>query len=173
MNERQSLIGFTEAELGFFLVLLGIVLWVTTAGASPPVTPPVGVQIAPESLAALQAARARLVAAERQRDSLRRVVDSLRSPIWPSCRSRGLARGSLGTIIALGANRYRWDTDTITVAQLGARTQSARAAAEQAQCRHEVVLGFRRDLSAPEYEASRRGVQGLSLRLLTGPEVDR
>lgn len=184
MNAEQSVIGFTEAELGFFLVLLCVVLW--AAGASdadaarhdgvttapePPTVPLAA--IAEDSLAALRADRERLADAVRVRDSLRRIVDSLRSPIWPSCRSRGVADGPLATLVALGDGRYRIDAETLDVRGVAERTADARRRAGSATCRHEVRLGFRRDLAAPEYERARPGVGALGLRLLPGPQVER
>lgn len=167
MDDRQSIIGFTEAELGFFLVLLCVALWVVTIGAKkpvPPARPPiVRADITPDSLAKLKQRVARL----------QREVDSLRSPIWPSCRSKRIAATPLLTVVAIGGGRFRVDGDTVGIRELAAQTAESRDVAQRNQCRHEVRFGVRRDLTAAESEAARRRIGELLLRILPGPVVDQ
>jgi hypothetical protein len=175
VDDRQSILGFTEAELGFFLVFLFVVLWAASAAAEqlprePPAEPPakssvqtaVRADISPDSLAALQ----------RRLAALQHEVDSLRSPIWPSCRSRGLSSGPLLTVIVVGDGLLRLNDETLTVQQLSVRTAEARTRAEDAQCRHEVRFGYQRTLSAEETETARKRIGALMLRILPGPVVE-
>jgi hypothetical protein len=81
MNERQSIIGFTEAELGFFLAILCMMLLSANISVArqtkPKPTPPT------KAVVMVPADSANRLAARMAR--LQRIVDSLNSPIWPSC----------------------------------------------------------------------------------------
>ena len=171
MADRQSILGFTEAELGFFLVLLCVVLWAASALTTPVPKPvPNRANITRDSLVKLQV---RLAQLEGTVDSLRRVVDSLRSPIWPSCISRGLSSGTLLTAVVIGAGLFRVERDTLDIKELARRTARARVRANAAECREEVRFQVRRDLNASESEAARRSIDALGLRIVSGPSVER
>jgi hypothetical protein len=183
MSERQSIIGFTEAELGFFLALLCLVLFVVAAAKpiemagevttepAPEPAEPAGIVLPPDSLARLATRIAHLVA---RIDTLETTIDTLqgrRSRIAPACVERGLAQGPLFTVVAVDRARYALGPDTVGIAELLERTRSERAAAERAGCVHQVRIGFLPTLGAPEYDRSRRELAA-SFRLLTAGPVD-
>jgi hypothetical protein len=165
VSNRSSVLGFTEAELGFFLALLCLVLWVGTA--KPPQPPPPSKTqvptISPDSAAALQARLAKL----------QHLVDSLKSPILPTCRSKGVIAGPLLSVIALPGDNYRLNGETVPFEDVATSTAEARANAKAAGCVHEIRLGFLETMSAPDYEASRRRIGSLGVRLLPGPMVSQ
>jgi hypothetical protein len=163
VNDRQSILGFTEAELGFFLVLLFVVLWGATAVAKTPPKPPDKPGISADSAARLHA----------RIKALQRELDSLKSPIWPSCTSKRLASGPLLTVIAIGDGLFRVGTDTLTWVEFEQRTADDRAVALSKQCRHEVRFGIRADLSAVQSERARSAIGLLNLRIIPGPTVDQ
>jgi hypothetical protein len=158
-------LGFTEAELGFFLALLCLVLWVGTA--TPPQPPPLPKKqitaISADSAAALQARLAKL----------QHLVDSLKSPILPTCRSKGMITGPLLSVIALPGDNYRVNGETVPFEDVATGTADGRRDAKAAGCVQEIRLGFLETMSAPEYEASRRRIGSLGVRLLPGPIVSQ
>jgi hypothetical protein len=178
MSERHSIIGFTEAELGFFLALLCLVLFVAgTAGRAAAEAderasasaaadePPPGVLVPPDSLMRLAAEIALLRA---RIDTLTATIDTLqgrRSRIAPACVERGVATGPLFEVVALGGGRFRLGADTVSLDEVLMRTSAPRAAAERAGCVHQVRVGYLASLGAAEYDAGRRAL-GQHFRLL-------
>lgn len=164
-TERQTVIGFTEAELGFFLAVLVVVIWVASvvqASGSTSAEDQRGMpaQISTDSLEHLLQEHARLT----------RLVDSLESPIWPTCKDRRLATGPLMTVISAAPGRFIVDADTVTIERLADRVRPSVNAGRRVRCVHEVRFGYRASgLTIPEHEANRRAIRRLSLRLLDGP----
>lgn len=167
MNERQSIIGFTEAELGFALAMLCLALW--ASGLKKP--KPTLARVRTQRQAVVSADSARKL--ERKLAALQRTVDSLHSPILPNCQSRGIISGPLLSLTALGSGRYRVASDTLTLGALRSITARARERALAAKCVHQVVLSFLQGLSAPEYERSRQAIYRLGLRIASGESVER
>jgi hypothetical protein len=163
---NSSVLGFTEAELGFFLALLCLVLWVASAVPPPPPKPKEPkptFTVTAESAAVLQ----------QKIDEMQRMVDSLKSPILPSCKSKGVAKGPLLALTAISAGSFRLSADTVNVSRISALTANDRIRAASVGCVHEIRLNFLRSLSAPDYEAARRHLQSLGLRLQSGDASDR
>ena len=95
MDERQSVIGFTEAELGFFIALLIVVLWLITA-AVPGAADAGMTRVSIDSLRKLDSTARSVAGIARTRDSLRAILrsrpvpsESLRSGIASNCASLG------------------------------------------------------------------------------------
>lgn len=160
MNDRQSIIGFTEAQLGFFIAILCLVLWAgTLKGGDPPPPPTIRADSAAKLMASLKDS-AHVI------DSLRRVADSLKSPITPSCTSKGLASGPLMSLTAIHHDLVRLEAESLTLTELGTRSSDARSKAELAGCRHEVTLHYVSDLSAEELDRTMFALERMKFRVL-------
>jgi hypothetical protein len=167
MDDRQSVLGFTEAQLGFFLVLLFVVVW---AAVGPSDKPPTRDHLTADSAGKLISLIGDL---QRKADSLQQKADSLESPIWPSCASKRIAPGVLLTVIAIGDGLFRVGDDTLDFGELAAHTEEDRAEAYGLRCRHEVRFGYRHDLLSPVTESARQKIGSLSLRIIPGPIVSQ
>jgi hypothetical protein len=169
MNERQSIIGFTEAELGFFLAILCMMLLSANISVArqtkPKPTPPT------KAVVMVPADSANRLAARMAR--LQRIVDSLNSPIWPSCQSRGIAKGPILSLIALHGNRYRLGADSVNIEAIAAVTAESRKQATSAKCRQVVQLSYLADLSAAEYERARQALFSIRLTPTAALAVER
>jgi hypothetical protein len=156
MSDRQSIIGFTEAELGFFLALLCLILFVIAAAKpNPPPQPPEpkGAVIPQDSLDRLlhelHASAQRIATLEATIDTLR----DRRSRITPSCSEKGIASGPLFTVAVISPNRFRLDGAPVSIEEILARTQAERAAAKRAGCVHAVRVAYLSSLSASQLDA--------------------
>ena len=158
MDDGHSVIGFTEAQLGFTLVLLVLVVGIALSRARPEAVSPS--PISPDSAAAL---RARI-------ERLRRELDSLRSPILPTCRSRGLVAGPILSVVASGTDRFLVDGKEVSSSDIDVATADKRKAADDAGCRQEIVFRVRPDITAAASEADRRLLISLRLRIITPDE---
>jgi hypothetical protein len=167
MPERQTVIGFTEAELGFFLLVLVVVLWVVSIAQNGNATPGSvtaqadSVTITRDSLDNLNLEIA----------ALRNSLDSLQSSIWPTCRSRGVASQILLSVMAISADRYIVKGDTLSAAQIALLTRDARTSASEVRCAHEIEYGYSLAPSVAVHEANRQALVNLGLRLRRGPVV--
>jgi hypothetical protein len=184
MSDRQSIIGFTEAELGFFLALLCLILFVVAATPAlaptepepeglvqaepvPPEPVPSGVTIPEDSLSLLIS---RLALLEVQIDSLEAVMDTLRdrrSRIAPSCVERRIAEGPLFTVAVVAPDRFRLGHELVSMDALLARTEHERATARRAGCIHQIRVAYLASLSASELDAgwTRLGSQFRLIRI--------
>lgn len=160
-GEGQTIIGFTEAELGFFLALVVFLLWVLDRPAPSGAGPPVGA----DSVRALITELAAGKEAERELERLR---DSLRSTLLPYCETVGRASGALAEIKAVPGAKLVVDGDTVDYAGLALATERERRAV-RGVCRHFVWISVDPALSAPESERLRAFVSTLGLRTRQGP----
>lgn len=165
MDERQSVLGFTEAELGFFLAALCLVLWLVSTAAAPPPPPP-----APEAAVPADSARTleeKLAAARLERDSLddayQRLRDSV-SGILPNCTRIGRAEGPLWTITVSGRDRVRFEREQMSFDDFGARTWAERKPVI-GTCWHQVIVRFPRTAPGSVTENARAQLARLRLRI--------
>jgi hypothetical protein len=165
MSGQNSVLGFTEAELGFFLALLCIVLWVSATAAE--LRPKAVLKPPPRSTITLDSARL----LEKRISRLQRLVDSLKSPILPSCESKHVINGPLVSLIALPGGNFRLDGETVALGEIAEITAPSRTKARSDGCVHAARLGFVESMSAPEYEMARRQIGSLGLRLIAGEIV--
>lgn len=180
MSDRQSIIGFTEAELGFFLALLCLILFVAATAERPQDPVPTEEKPAPASVpmaAISEDSLARLAShlrlLEARIDTLTATIDTLRgrrSTIKPTCAQRGVADGPLFTITVLAPNRFRVGTDVLTFDEVLARTAPERRVADRAGCVHQLRVAYLSSLPATEYDAGRRRITG-AFRTLSGGSV--
>lgn len=158
--ESQTIIGFTEAELGLVLAVVFLVLWVV---GNRPIAkaqePPVAV-VTKDSADRL-AARADSLAA--MNEVLELTLDSLRpkrSRMAPSCTEVRVANGPLLTVRVEGSNTYVVEGKSYTWAQLLEFTSLARAAAVHAKCRQQIRVTTDPDISAEAYNRALRRLRG-------------
>lgn len=164
MDERQSVLGFTEAELGFFLAALCLVLWLVSTAATP-ATPPPEENVVPADSAELLAEE--LESTRSERDSLSDAYQALRdsvSGILPSCSRIGRADGPMWTLTVLASNRVRFDGDVMSFRQFAARTWREREKVI-GTCLHQVVVRFPRRTSGAVTENARGELWRLRLRI--------
>jgi hypothetical protein len=173
MSDRQSIIGFTEAELGFFLALLCLILFVVAAAnaaqsPAPLETKPT-VSITADSmrklLGDLEASNRRLANLEAQLDSLR----DRRSRITPSCKEKGVAAGPLFTIAVVAPDRFILEGQTLSIQDVLAKTGANRAEAQRAGCVHEIRVEYLSSLSASELDQGWRLLDPEFRLLRAGP----
>ncbi len=135
--------GFTEAELGLFLVL---VLLAAAVGASPSET-------ATPRRSTLDSGMARVAALDSAlritRDSLQRLRD-LRSRQTPTCRERNLADGPLFTVTVLGSNRFQIGAEVLTLQGIQGRFRNEMGIARAQKCRHQIQVRHDSHVSADD-----------------------
>lgn len=164
MDERQSVLGFTEAELGFFLAALCLVLWLVSTAAAPAAPPPEEEVVPADSVEMLAE---ELESTQFERDSLAEAYQALRdsvSGILPSCSRIGRAEGPMWRITVLGRDRVLFDDDVMTFREFGARTWRERKTVIDT-CLHQVVVGFPRRTSGAVTEHARGQLARLRLRI--------
>lgn len=171
MGDSQGIIGFTEAELGFFLALLCIVLWVASMPAAAETS---RVEIRADSLARLQTSAKSAAALRKKVDSVtsalattNRVVDSLRSRLLPHCAAVGKATGPIATVEVYSDRKLVMDGQSMTMDELRTRTDALRKPVEGV-CMQQIVVRFADGLSARESEAVRSQLNGMHLRIVSG-----
>lgn len=171
MGDSQGIIGFTEAELGFFLALLCIVLWVASMPAAAETN---RVRIRADSLAHLQTSARSAVALRKKVDSVttalaatNHVVDSLRSRLLPHCAAVGKASGPIATVEVYPDRKLLMDGESMTMEQLRTRTEAVRKPVEGI-CMQQIVVRFADGLSARESEGVRSQLNGMHLRIISG-----
>jgi hypothetical protein len=139
---RFSVLGFTEAELGFVIASLFV------------------------AVAAFQANTTRAVQEELEatRDSLTVARDSLNrlaaegegvSHLTPYCSERGETDQSIATIIISAADRYVIDGDTLSAEGVRTRLASFVETSQEKGCRFGIELIYGDGLSLPAWLAAR------------------
>lgn len=171
VGDSQGILGFTEAELGFFLALLCIVLWLASIPAKGAAAV---VQITPDSLVTLKAKADTLIVVRRQVDSLdghlvheRQVSDSLRSRLLPNCNTVSRAVGPLA-VVAVHEGGEIVVGGSPTTLESFARQTLERRKTDEGVCRHQVVVRFADGLTMRQSEGVRRGLNGMGFRITTG-----
>jgi hypothetical protein len=173
-HDRQAVIGFTEAELGFFLAVLFALLFLMSAAKdrASAEEPRDTVEIPADSLRTLEDSIHSLAGAYGEAERQRRVLaDSIReihrkiSSITPNCTEKGLATGPLFTVVITGPDQFRIQGETTGIGGVRARVASELRAAEAAGCIHRVEVGYAGGVTTDDYDAGRRALGGLPLRL--------
>ncbi len=134
MRRGQTVIGFTEAELGFFLVL--VVLGTLVAGSKSP--PP---DVVPKT--EYDSLRHEL---DRARDSLQK----LKSRIMPSCRDKGFAQSILFRVSISGSDQFVLNGSLVSLADLHREFGEQMQAARTRGCIHEIDVMRGRSLTASD-----------------------
>jgi hypothetical protein len=155
LRRGQAVIGFTEAELGFFLLLVALGAVFAAAPQKPPAT---GVS--------REAYDSVVTALSKARDSLRK-LDSLRSRLAPSCREKGLIRGPLFSVAVAGRDRFIVDGEPLTMSDLLLTHANEIRAAHAGGCIHEISVRYAAGLTADDLW---RGLVKLRARFRTSME---
>jgi hypothetical protein len=156
--ESQTIIGFTEAEIGLVLAAVFLVLWLLASSTSHRVVSP---RTAIETISrdSLEHLRARADSLLARNASLERSLDSLRgkhSRMTPSCEETHAASGPLFTVHVAGNNAFVVDGAEYNWSSLLERTALARAAAAKVRCRHQVLVSTAPDISAAAFDQALR-----------------
>ena len=142
MTRRFTVMGFTEAELGF--VLAGVFAALSLSGLS-----------AQQSAASVTA----------RSDTLARRYDSLSAAAYrgsekkksnktPRCSEKGESPNAIAELRVLGRDLYELDGEELTYRQVGARLQPQIARSEQLGCRYLVRTIATRGVDGPDHSAA-------------------
>ena len=140
---RFTVLGFTEAELGFVLAALFAAVAVQA------------VESGKAKAAAVQDAT--IVALQRDsiarkfkefRDSVAKIPVQKRSSKVPQCWEKGEPRAPIATLRVLGANRYELEGQETTIAGVRARLAAQIARSDSLKCRYVVRAQLTRGVDA-------------------------
>jgi hypothetical protein len=148
MTRRFTVLGFTEAELGFVLAATFAAFGVAYS--------------APESSAQAALARADSAykSAAKSRDSvegaLRALRDSLhkKSNLTPPCYEKGESRMPIAELTIVGRDRYVLNQETIGFSELESRLAPQLARSAELACRFTVIARARAGVDAPVHAAA-------------------
>jgi len=146
VSDRQSVIGFTEAELGLFIAILFLALFVSGPSKNP------GPQDVTLPKTTVDSLRQRVRVLTLQIDTLR----GRRSRKRPSCREKGIASDYLLDVGVLSSSNFQVGRSVYTIRQLLQAVRSSLDSAATAGCVHEIRLRYRPGLSAEEYDTAVR-----------------
>lgn len=152
MRDRQSVIGFTEAELGLVLALVGLGLWASVEQKKEPPKPPQqGVVAVP------QGTIDSLVEAAKERDYLRGALQRANAQLanvstqTPRCIERGYAYPQIASITVLEANTFAVGESQVDLEGLLELLKVEQRFASDSSCRHAVWVTSARGLGADEF----------------------
>ncbi len=151
MRRGQTVRGFTEAELGFFLTLLLLFVYLMTRPPESPATTDTVSRVAFDSV------RVSLVAAQAKLDSIER--QRLRSRQRPGCLEKGLATGPLFQARVLDADVVLIAGRQRSLSRLEQAFGPELARADSAGCVHVVKLSAETDVMASVYQQVIRRLQ--------------
>ncbi len=134
MRRSQTVIGFTEAELGFFLVL--VVLGTVIVGTRPPSSETVP--------------KTQYDSLQHELDRARDSLQKLRSRILPSCRVKGVAEGILFRASINGRDQFVLNGRLVSLADLHREFYTQMRAATAGGCIHEIDLMLGKSVTASE-----------------------
>lgn len=144
MRDRQSIIGFTEAELGLVLALVALALWAT----SVPTTSAENVVTIPQvALDALKDTVKQARAWKKSSDSLFALAGK-RSNQTPMCREKGYPDRSIATITILGNDNYQMNGEVTSLNEILTGLAAPQGFAKSHGCRHTVIVRARAGLPA-------------------------
>jgi hypothetical protein len=164
MKDRQSIIGFTEAELGLVLALIFLALWVDAQAKIRPQVPGV-VEVSQRDLGVLrdsvQQGSKAIVTLAVTRDSLRRLRDSLSgiSNQTPRCIERGYSERFLGEILIRGRNDYEIGGRRTDLSGVLAHFAEPLAWAKAHRCLHAVRVSGVPELAVKDYTPALRAIR--------------
>jgi hypothetical protein len=155
MRDRQSIIGFTEAELGFFAAILLLAVFLEHRHRSPTLPTPhsEGRTIAPEQtharivslerrLAELQSSRSQLMREREKLETEIQRIKGLRSRQKPSCRERGVTKDFLFNVTVEGSNSFKIGETVTNLAGLLRSAGARLELAKQADCVESVRIFY-------------------------------
>jgi hypothetical protein len=156
LRERQSVIGFTEAELGLVLAVVGLSLWASITPRTPGT-----VEIRSEELDSLRRAAAEAVHARGTLDSLREVVDKMpgRSNQTPTCVEKGFATRVIADIRIVDANEFVVEEARLSMDELLDRLAGPLAYARENECRHSVRVHVESNVSPESFTAAFKAIR--------------
>jgi hypothetical protein len=148
MTRRFTVLGFTEAELGFVLAATFAAFGVAYS--------------APESSAQAQLARADSAykSAAKSRDSIETALRSLRdslhkkSNLTPPCYEKGEPRGAIAELTVVGRDRYVMNGETMAFSDLETRLAPQIARSASLACKYHVIARARAGVDAPVHSAA-------------------
>ena len=145
---RFTVLGFTEAELGFVLAAtfaaFGVAYSVPDASADAALAQAdSAVKIATKSRDSVAAALAAL------RDSVRK-----KSNLTPPCYEKGEPRTPVAELTIMGRDRYSMAGETVAFADIEARLAPQIARSASLSCRYSVVAHARPGVDAPVHAAA-------------------
>jgi hypothetical protein len=147
MRDRQSIIGFTEAELGLILTLVALALWAT---ALPKQATKDAITVPKERLEALEDT-ARLARNWKQtRDSLLRSVGK-RSNLTPTCQEKGYDIAVIATITVLGNDNFEMNGEVSSIVEILNQLDEQQQFANAHGCRHGIIVKGKPGLSVEQF----------------------
>jgi hypothetical protein len=170
--DSQTIIGFTEAELGLVLALVFLVLWLVSSRPAIAIDKAPPTAVVPKDSADLLAARVESLmvvnaALELSLDSLR----PKRSRLAPSCAEAHVADGPLFTVRVEGVDSYLIDGQAYTWSGLLEKSALARAVAARAKCRQQIRVSTDPSISAAAYSTALRRLRSEFYTSLLGVEL--
>ena len=145
MNRRFTIIGFTEAELGFVLAAafaaIGISYSTNAAAVARKRTTVDSAYVAEKS-----AHDSVAKAMQALRDSVRR-----KSNLTPLCSERGESWQPVADVTVTGANSYLMQGETIGFDELRAMLSAPIATSARLRCKFRVIVHARPGVDAPEH----------------------
>ena len=182
-GDHQSIIGFTEAELGLFVAVVFLAMAVLHR---PDVRPGPKQVIVNES--ELQSLRKDANEANAQRhlaNELKKQLEesnwrlkalerapsqkTLRSRAVPSCREKGIVCGDLFAVIIRGSDRFQVGKDTYDLDELINRFDPELKIAEKSGCKHSIRIYYREGISADELTDGINALKGYFYGGPSGP----
>lgn len=162
MARKFTVMGFTEAELGF--ILAAFFAAVAVAYQAERAT---AESEAHTSEAALAVAIAERDRARAQRDSIDALYSSLRdsiakkSNLTPSCNEKGESSEAIAEISVLAVDRYLMEGDTVSFGEVKVRLANHIARQQQLGCRYFVRVVPVAGVDAPLYASAARRLRAL------------
>jgi len=161
VNDKQSIIGFTEAELGLFVAILVFIIAGLkyqavsrndlSAISSVPLLNQKVQSLAKENLEL----RARLDSVQNNA----KADTKLRSHAAPSCKERGISKGFLFDVIIKGPDTFQVGSNDLDSEALYDSFDSQIQAAEVAGCKHTIRVFYSPGVTTPEYLAARKTLE--------------
>lgn len=169
-DQQQSVIGFTEAELGFFLAMMLLLLFVI-GQATHPSERSTTAQVPETTMVRAQVLEMKSALDRLRADSVEKA--HLESGIWPACDSkeRQLTTGPLFHVLLLDDGRLRLGAVPVTARELATRYSSDLQRAQSSRCRHRIVLDFAAALPADLLVTTRGRLEQQTFRVSFGRVV--
>jgi hypothetical protein len=154
MRDRQSIIGFTEAELGFFVAILLLAVFLERRSTVLPADRPrkdaaaelkqarVQINHLEQRLAELRAAQSHFAHERQSLDTELQTIKGLRSRQKPSCRERGITKSFLLDVTVESSNSFKVGDTVTNLAGLLRSVEPRLEAARQADCVESVRIFY-------------------------------
>ena len=165
MRDRFSIIGFTEAELGFIAAVLLFAAFISKVRPASHTIPAdqwksIERQLADDAAMKSRIAELRRINAEQARQNLLLQAElnrerTLRSRQKPSCIERGVARGFVADVQIAGVNRFAIGGESCDLTGLLRRLSPQIEQAKAAGCVQSIRVGYGDGVSLADYLAGR------------------